>query len=251
MSLNILITGGASGIGLASARAALDRGWRVAIADLSAEGLEAARATLNAGDRVAAYTLDVADEAAVIACVNAAERDFGPLDGLVNSAGIGRDLPALETSAEIFRKILEINLIGSFTVSREVVRHMQARGHGAVVNIASVSGIAGSLGRTAYGSSKAAVLQMTRVMAVEFATKGIRVNAIAPGPIETPMARAIHGPEVRATWHATVPMDRYGAPEEIAGPVVFLLDPAQSSYITGQSLAVDGGFTIGGLLGRT
>ena len=122
-------------------------------------------------------------------------------------------MPALETSVDLFRKMLEVNLIGSFVVSREAAKHMRARGGGSIVNIASVSGIKGNKGRVAYGASKGGVITMTKVMAVELAPLGIRVNAIAPGPIETPLVQEIHTPEVRAAWMTTVP----AAPLRLAG----------------------------------
>jgi NAD(P)-dependent dehydrogenase (short-subunit alcohol dehydrogenase family) len=181
--------------------------------------------------------------------VEAIEAEFGALTGVVNSAGIGRDVPALDTSVDLFRRMLEVNLIGSFVVSREAARHMRARG-GSIVNIASVSGIKGNKGRVAYGASKGGVLTMTKVMAVELASLGIRVNAIAPGPIETPLVQEIHTPEVRAAWMTTVPQRRYGSPAEIAGAAVFLLDDRKSSYVTGQTICVDGGFTAAGIIGE-
>jgi len=170
--------------------------------------------------------------------------------GVVNSAGIARDLPMLATAADTFRRILEVNVIGSFTVAREAARTMRGRG-GAIVNIASVSGIQGNEGRVAYGASKGAVITMSRVMAVELAPLGIRVNVIAPGPIETPMVREVHNQQVRDTWMATVPMRRYGTPEEIAAAAIFLLDGRKSGYVTGQTLCVDGGFTIAGIMTGT
>ncbi|MFL5204957.1 MAG: SDR family NAD(P)-dependent oxidoreductase, partial [Microvirga sp.] len=173
---------------------------------------------------------------------------FGPLTGVVNSAGIGRDVPALDTSVDLFRRMLEVNLIGSFIVSREAAKLMQVRGSGSIVNIASVSGVIGNRGRVAYGASKGGVITMTKVMAVELASIGIRVNAIAPGPIETPLVQEVHTPEVRAAWMTTVPQRRYGSPDEIAGAAIFLLDQRKSSYITGQTICVDGGFSIAGIL---
>jgi NAD(P)-dependent dehydrogenase (short-subunit alcohol dehydrogenase family) len=146
--------------------------------------------------------------------------------------------------------MLEVNLIGSFVISREAARHMRARGAGSIVNIASVSGIMGNKGRVAYGASKGGVLTMTKVMAVELASIGIRVNAVAPGPIETPMVQEIHTPEVRAAWMTTVPQRRYGSPAEIAGAAIFLLDDRKSSYVTGQTICVDGGFTAAGIIGK-
>jgi NAD(P)-dependent dehydrogenase (short-subunit alcohol dehydrogenase family) len=247
----VLVTGGASGIGLAVVEAALGEGWRVIVADLDPGNIDRCRDSLGApGDRVRYEQMNVSDEDTVVRVIAACEAEFGPLTGVVNSAGIGRDVPALDTSVDLFRKMLEVNLIGSFVVSREAARHMRARGAGSIVNIASVSGIMGNKGRVAYGASKGGVLTMTKVMAVELASIGIRVNAVAPGPIETPMVQEIHTPEVRAAWMTTVPQRRYGSPAEIAGAAIFLLDDRKSSYVTGQTICVDGGFTAAGIIGK-
>jgi NAD(P)-dependent dehydrogenase (short-subunit alcohol dehydrogenase family) len=247
----VLVTGGASGIGLAVVEAVLAEGWRAVVADLDPGNLARCKGTLGSqDDRVRYQQMNVADEDAVIRAVEAIEAEFGALTGVVNSAGIGRDVPALNTSVDLFRKMLEVNLIGSFVVSREAARHMRARGGGSIINIASVSGIKGNKGRVAYGASKGGVLTMTKVMAVELAPLGIRVNAIAPGPIETPLVQEIHTPEVRAAWMMTVPQRRYGSPAEIAGAAVFLLDDRRSSYVTGQTICVDGGFTAAGIIGE-
>jgi len=245
----VLVTGGASGIGFAVVEAALAEGWRVFAVDLEQARLDRCRdAWRAAGDRVRLARLDVADEAAVVRTVAAAEAEFGPLDAVVNSAGIGRDVPALETGAELFRKILDVNLVGSFLVAREAAKVMCARGAGSIVNIASVSGIKGNKGRVAYGASKGGVITMTQVMAVELASRGVRVNAIAPGPIETPLVQEVHTPEVRAAWHATVPQRRYGAPADVAAAALFLIDARKSGYVTGQTICVDGGFTAAGIM---
>lgn len=250
MTHTILVTGGASGIGLAITEAILAEGWRVAVADLGEKKLERAQTRLAPfAGRVRFDRFDVADEAAVVTAVEACEREFGVLDGVVNSAGIACDVPVLDTSAELFRKILNVNLIGSFITAREAARRMQSRGRGAIVNIASVSGIRGNAGRVAYGASKAGVIMMTQVMAIELAKHGIRVNAIAPGPIDTPLVSELHNPAAREQWLSRVPQRRYGSPEEIAGAALFLLNHHVSSFITGQTLSVDGGFTGGGLLG--
>jgi NAD(P)-dependent dehydrogenase (short-subunit alcohol dehydrogenase family) len=135
--------------------------------------------------------MDVANEASVIAGLDGCEQGFGPVRGLVNSAGIARDVPFFDTSVELFRKVLDINLIGTFTVAREAGRLMRAHGGGAIVNIASISGQRGNLGRSAYGASKGGVITLTQVMACELAPENIRVNAIAPGPVETPLVRAM------------------------------------------------------------
>ncbi|GGG74021.1 oxidoreductase [Salipiger pallidus] len=244
----ILITGGASGIGYATAEACQKAGFAVAILDMNEAALETARASLPNPDHVLTCAASVTDEAAVEAFCDEIEASFGTLYGVVNSAGIGHDARALDTSADEFRRVLEVNLIGSFTVSKAAARRMLPRGEGAVVNIASVSGMMGNVGRTAYGATKGGVISMTKVMAVELSEHGIRVNAVAPGPIETPLVRDHHTPEMRAGWIDTVPQRRYGTSEEIAQAALFLLDGSKSGYINGQVLAVDGGFTIGGVL---
>jgi NAD(P)-dependent dehydrogenase (short-subunit alcohol dehydrogenase family) len=245
----VIVTGGASGIGLAVVEAILAEGWRAVVADLEQRNLDRCRDVLSpSSNRVRFERMNVADEDEVVRTVAACEAEFGPITGVVNSAGIGRDVPSLDTSVDLFRKMLEVNLIGSFIVSREAAKLMRARGSGSIVNIASVSGVIGNKGRVAYGASKGGVITMTKVMAVELASLGIRVNAIAPGPIETPLVQEVHTPEVRAAWMTTVPQRRYGSPDEIAGAAIFLLDQRKSSYITGQTICVDGGFSIAGIL---
>jgi len=245
-----IITGGASGIGLAIAHALLADGWILILADLKPDALESARAALDPrrSDLVRTVVMDVANEASVIAGIQDCEHGFGPVRGLVNSAGIGRDVPFFETTTALFRQILDINLTGSFTVAREAGKLMRAHGGGAVVNIASVSGQRGNIGRTAYGASKGGVITLTQVMACELAPENIRVNAIAPGPIETPLVKAMHDDTVRAGWLRSVPQRRYASPEEIAGAAAFLLDDTKSSFVTGHVLNVDGGFAAAGLL---
>ncbi len=244
----ILVTGGASGIGFAVVEAALAAGWRVVAADVDGRSLAAARDALGAGDGLRFEQIDVADEDAVAKSVAAIERDFGPLAGVVNSAGIGQNVPALETSAAQFRKILDVNLVGTFLVAREAAKAMRNRGRGAIVNLASVSGITGNLCRAAYGASKGGVVILTKVLAVEFAPLGIRVNAIAPGPIDTPMVKAMHVEAAREVWLSRVPQHRYGAPSEVASMALFLLDAEKSGYITGQTFCVDGGFSAAGII---
>jgi NAD(P)-dependent dehydrogenase (short-subunit alcohol dehydrogenase family) len=248
----VLVTGGASGIGRAIVEAVLAEGWRAIVADLDQTNLDRCRDALGAsGGNLRFELMNVADEEAVVRSIAACEDEFGPLTGVVNSAGIAKDVPALDTSTEMFRRILEVNLIGSFVVSREAGRRMQARGTGSIVNIASVSGILGNEGRVAYGASKGGVITMTKVMAVELAPFGVRVNAIAPGPIETPLVQEVHTAEVRAAWMSTVPQRRYGSPADIAGTAVFLLDGRKSGFVTGQTICVDGGFTIAGIISGT
>jgi NAD(P)-dependent dehydrogenase (short-subunit alcohol dehydrogenase family) len=245
-----IVTGGASGIGLAIARALLGDGWKLILADLAQGPLDAARAELEAlrANATRCIIMDVADEASVIAGLAGCEDGFGPVRGLVNSAGIARDVPFFDTSAELFRKVLDINLTGTFIVAREAGRLMRGRGGGAIVNIASISGQRGNLGRSAYGASKGGVITLTQVMACELAPENIRVNAIAPGPVDTPLVKAMQSDADRAAWLREVPQRRYATPDEIAGAALFLLDDTKASFITGHVLNVDGGFGAAGYL---
>jgi len=241
-----IVTGGASGIGLATVERLIAAGWRVGALDRDAAAL--AKLATAHGDTVRTATLDVTDESATDAVVKDMAAAFGRLDGVVNSAGIGLDKPALDTSVAEFRKVLDVNVTGTFIVSRAAARIMKEQGSGAIVNIASISGMRGSKGRAAYGASKSAVINLTHVMAVELARYGIRVNAIAPGPVESPMVQQVHTPAVRRAYQHHVPMGRYATADEIAAAICFLLDGAQSSYITGAILPVDGGFAGAGMM---
>jgi NAD(P)-dependent dehydrogenase (short-subunit alcohol dehydrogenase family) len=243
-----ILTGGASGIGLACAEALLNAGWKVGILDRDEKALERARERFRGERGVRIGQLDVTDEPAAVAAVSEMAKAFGRLDGVLNSAGIGADVHVLDTPVDLFRKILDINVTGTFIVGRAAARIMKEKGGGAIVNVGSIAGVRGSKGRVAYGASKGAVHNLTKVMAVDLAPFNIRVNAIAPGPVETPLVKAVHTPEVRRAWIQTVPMRRYAAPEEMAGTVLFLLDPAQSGYLTGEIIAIDGGFRGAGMM---
>jgi NAD(P)-dependent dehydrogenase (short-subunit alcohol dehydrogenase family) len=245
----VIVTGGASGIGLGCVERLLAEGWRVVVADRDEAAMQKHFAGIDERELMTAE-VDVTDEDAVERLVARVEAGFAPIAGVVNSAGIGRDVPFLESTAALFREIYEINVIGTFLVAQAVVRRMKTRRSGSIVNMTSVSGLAGNVGRSAYGASKGALVTLTKVMAVELAEFDIRVNAIAPGPVETPLVAQMHTPGARARWNRTVPMNRYGTPDEIAGAVAFLLDPDFSSYLTGQTIAVDGGFMAGGMFGR-
>ncbi|MCL4766533.1 MAG: SDR family oxidoreductase [Hyphomicrobiaceae bacterium] len=243
-----LITGGASGIGLATAEELHAAGWKVVIADIGEEALDEVRQGLGSRPGVRVTRLDVTDEPAVEREVAAVEEELGPIAGVVNSAGIAADKHVFDTPVDLFRRILDINVVGTFIVARAAARQMQKRQRGAIVNLASIAGVRGSKGRSAYGSSKGAVIVLTQVMANDLARHGIRVNAVAPGPVETPMIKALHTAEDRRTWMRFTPMRRYGLPEEIARTICFLLDDTQSSYITGEVIAVDGGFRGAGTM---
>ena len=244
-----LVTGAASGIGLATVTTLVKAGWRVAALDRDEAALATLKATFSDTATVMSFKADVCDEPGIEALVDTIVKKFGRLDGVVNSAGIAADVPALDTSPELFKRILEVNVVGSFIVARSAARSMKASGTGgAIVNIASISGLRGSKGRVAYGASKGAVVTMTQVLANDLAEFGIRVNAIAPGPIETPMVAQVHSAADRELYMRYVPMARYGTPEEIASAVAFLLDGTVSSYITGEILAVDGGYRGAGII---
>ena len=248
---SVIVTGGASGIGFAVVEDLLKEGWRVVAADLAPGAIARARdAFADYGDQVRCMEVDISEETAVADLVATTDEACGPLWGVVNCAGIARDVPALETSAEMFRKILDVNLVGTFLMAREAAKIMKGHGGGSIVNIASVSGIRGNMGRAAYGSSKGGVLTLTKILAVEFATYGIRVNGVAPGPIETPLVKELHTMEAREAWIRTVPLRRYAQPREVCGAISFLLDETKSSFVTGETICVDGGFTSGGLLGN-
>lgn len=243
-----LVTGAASGIGQATVRRLLEAGWKVAAVDREEKALAALAAELAQPRRVFTSRLDVTNEAAAEKAVAMAAEALGGLDGIVNSAGIAADIPALDTPVDLFRKILDVNVVGTFIVARAAARIMKDRGGGAIVNISSVSGVRGGKGRSAYGASKGAVNILTQVLANDLARYNIRVNAVAPGPVDTPMVKAVHTEADRALWLRHVPMRRYARPEEIAGVIEFLLDGTRSGYVTGEIVAVDGGFRGAGII---
>ncbi len=239
-----IVTGAASGIGLATTAVLLHQGWRVVGVDRDAHGLETAAAAL--GDRaVSWHAVDITDEAAVDALVEGS----GDVAGLVNSAGIGIAKRFVDTTPDDLRRQYEVNVVGSFVVAKAVVRALQAaRRRGAIVNLASTAGQRGHLERSAYGASKGAVIVLTQVMAVELATDGIRVNAVSPGPVATPLVDAMHTDAMRARWTALTPQRRYAEPREIAEAIAFLLDETKAGFVTGHVLNIDGGLLAAGLM---
>jgi NAD(P)-dependent dehydrogenase (short-subunit alcohol dehydrogenase family) len=244
-----VVTGAASGIGRATVDVLLSKGWRVAALDRDEAALAEVRATFEKSRDVVALAVDVCSEDVVEAALKVVVDKFGRLDGVVNSAGIAADVPALDTPVDLFKRILDVNVIGSFIVARAAARIMKAaKSGGAIVNISSVSGLRGSKGRVAYGASKGAVVTMTQVLANDLAGFGIRVNAIAPGPIETPMVKQVHSAADRELYMRYIPMARYGTPLELAKAVAFLLDDEAAGYITGEILAVDGGYRGAGII---
>jgi NAD(P)-dependent dehydrogenase (short-subunit alcohol dehydrogenase family) len=189
--------------------------------------------------------LDVSIPADADQAIAAIRARFGRLDALVNNAGIAHFGPMMETSLEVWREIMDVNLTGPFIMTKAAVPLMRETG-GAIVNITSISSLRASTLRVAYGVSKAGLAHLTKQMAVELASYGIRVNAVAPGPVDTEMALKVHSKEIRADYHDAIPLNRYGLPQEQADAIFYLCGP-NSTYITGQILAVDGGFDAAGI----
>lgn len=241
-----VVTGGARGIGLAVAHWFLAHGWRVALWDIDGATLAQTDQALADPERVLAVVCDVSQPDEVAAATARVEAHFGRIDALVNNAGVAVFKPIGETSFAEWQTVLATNLNGPFLCTQAVAPVMRKTGGGAVVNIASISGLRASTLRVAYGTSKAALIHLTKQQATELGTVGIRVNAIAPGPVETEMAKLVHTVAIRKDYHDVIPLERYGTCEEIANAIGFLCSPA-ASYVNGQVLAVDGGFDAAGV----
>ena len=241
-----LITGGARGVGRAMAEALLAAGARVALADNRGDAVAAtAREIDPGGERAIGLALDVCDAAATEDVVEQAERALGPLAGLIACAGITGSAKAEEMPLATWQRVLDVNLTGTFLSCQAVARRLLPRGRGAIVTIASLTGIGGQPGRANYAASKWGVIGLTKTMALEWGRRGVRINCIAPNVIETPLVMQgvphefIYGVIVDRT-----PMARIGQPSEIATAALFLLSDA-ASYVTGVVLPVDGGISAG------
>ena len=241
-----LVTGGARGIGLAIGEWFLAHGHRVALLDIDPATLARTAVTLSQPERVLTVACDVSDPQQVLAAVDRVSRHFGRIDALVNNAGVAVFKPIGETSFAEWRHVMSTNLDGAFLCTQACAPIMIKNGGGAIVNIASISGLRASTLRVAYGTSKAALIHLTKQQAVELGNAGIRVNAIAPGPVDTEMAKLVHSVAIRSDYYDTIPLNRYGTVEEIASATGFLCSAA-ASFVNGQVLAVDGGFDAAGV----
>jgi NAD(P)-dependent dehydrogenase (short-subunit alcohol dehydrogenase family) len=241
-----VVTGAARGIGYAIARKFLELGYRVALLDIDAATLRTAARRLGRHGPVLAQRCDVADPQQVKSAIARVVKRFGRIDALVNNAGIAVFKPILKTTFREWARVLDVNLSGPFLCTQACAPAMLKSGGGAVVNITSISGLRASSLRVAYGTSKAALDHLTRQQAAELGNLGIRVNAVAPGPVDTAMAKKVHTKDIRADYHDAIPLNRYGTEEEIAEVVAFLCSDA-ASYVNGQTLAVDGGFDAAGI----
>jgi meso-butanediol dehydrogenase/(S,S)-butanediol dehydrogenase/diacetyl reductase len=237
-----LITGAARGIGLASTKLFLDLGWHVVMVDIDGEELSSASQDLT---NVTAIEYDVSVPANVEALQRRVAADFGQLDALINNAGLAIFGPIEETSFDQWRRVMANNLDAPFLMV-QAFTELLAKAKGSIVNITSISGFRASTLRVAYGTSKAALAHLTQQQAVELGKYGIRANAIAPGPVNTKLALAVHSPEIRAAYHDVLPLNRYGTEQEIANVIVFLCKE-EASFITGQIIGVDGGFQASGI----
>jgi NAD(P)-dependent dehydrogenase (short-subunit alcohol dehydrogenase family) len=241
-----VVTGGARGIGLAIGRWFLAHGYKVALLDIDAPTLDQAVAELAGPESVLGLHCDVSNPSQVAEAAKAVVGRFGHVDALVNNAGVAVFKPVLQTSFEEWRAVLATNLDGAFLCTQAFGAPMVQRGRGAIVNVASISGLRASTLRVAYGTSKAALIHMTKQHAVELGNAGVRVNVIAPGPVETEMAKLVHTVAIRSDYYDTIPLGRYGTTEEMANTVGFLCSD-EASFINGQVLAVDGGFDAAGV----
>jgi 3-oxoacyl-[acyl-carrier protein] reductase len=243
-----LVTGAGAGIGAAIAARLARDGCMVIAADINEQSAsETAKRLTGEGLPASALQMDVGDAASIAAGFASVAKRHERCDILVNNAGVGRGFPFLDYPLEDWHRTMAINVTGTMLCGQHAARLMKRHGWGRIVNVASASGFRASLARTAYGTSKAAVIGLTRQMAVELAPLGITANAIAPGPVDTPMTREFQSPVMRKNLIRGIPAGRYGTPEEMAAMVSFLASE-DAAYVTGHTFPVDGGLLAAGVL---
>ncbi|WP_319826460.1 SDR family oxidoreductase [Thalassovita sp.] len=243
MTKTAIVTGAARGIGLATARMFLDMGWNVALVDRDKD--ELSRATADLGRAALAIPNDISDPDQAEDMVAVTLAAFGQVDALVNNAGVAEFGPIEETDFACWRRVMATNLDGVFLCTQAATPALKHT-RGAVVNIASISGLRASTLRVAYGTSKAAVIQLTKQQAAELGEYGIRANCVCPGPVRTKLAMAVHSQDIIDAYHDAIPLNRYGSEQEIAEVITFLCSD-KASYVTGQVIAADGGFESTGV----
>ena len=239
------VTGASQGIGAAIAETLARDGYDVAVSSTQPAKLEGLLANLKAaGARAVPVALDVRQQSSIEQAMAAVTGAFGHLDVLVNNAGIPLKKPALELAPAEWDAVMQVNLAGAFFMSQQMGRHLVAtKRPGCIVNISSTHGLIGLQERAAYGIAKAGVIHMTRMLAYEWAEHGIRVNAVAPGRVDTPSrAGSLADPKFREAMLGRIPLHRFGTSDEVAGAVRYLASP-EAAYITGQTLVLDGGLT--------
>ena len=237
-----IVTGAARGIGLATADVMREMGWRVVLVDCDGDELQA---VAGARDNALAVDADVSNPQDVGRMIREALAWGGRLDALVNDAGIARFGPVEDTLFDTWREVMATNLDGVFLCTQSAIPALRET-QGAVVNITSISGLRASTLRVAYGTSKAAVIHLTKQYAAELGEYGIRVNCVAPGPVRTKLAMAVHTQEIIDAYHDAIPLNRYGSERELAEVIAFLCSD-KASFVTGQVVAVDGGFDATGV----
>ena len=237
-----IVTGAARGIGLATAQLFKDNGYKVALVDKDQDELNN---LFNNDDSTKQFYADISKETDLQNLFNEILNWYGRIDVLVNNAGVADFGNIEETDFYRWNKVMRTNLDGVFLCSQKAIPHLK-KSKGNIVNIASISGLRASTLRVAYGTSKAAVIQLTKQQAAELGEYGIRANCIAPGPVKTKLAMAVHSQDIIDAYHDAIPLNRYGTELEIANGIYFLASE-KASYITGQVLAVDGGFEATGV----
>lgn len=237
-----LVTGAARGIGLATSKLFIEQGWKVAMIDRDGDELTQATSAMTDGK---AFIFDVSVPQQVDQMIDNVLSEFGRIDAVVNNAGVADFLPVEETSFAAWRRIMETNLDGVFLVSQAAIPALKET-KGAIVNIGSISGLRASTLRVAYGTSKAAVIHMTKQQAAELGEYGIRANCVCPGPVKTKLAMAVHSTDIISAYLDAMPLGRYGTENEIAEVIHFLCSD-KASFVTGQIVAADGGFETTGV----
>lgn len=238
-----IVTGAAQGIGRRTAEVLAERGYSLVLTDLQSCG-ETLSAVQNCSAPAVQELGDVSEEETAVRVAGAAKTEFGRIDVLVNNAGISHISPAEQITAADFRRVQEVNLLGPFLMCREAGRVMLEQHSGSIINIASIAGLLGIADRAAYNASKHGLIGLTRTLAAEWGGRGVRVNAVCPGWVKTPMDVAPQAAGLYTDSDITgrVPMGRFATPDDIASAIAFLADPQQSGFVNGHTLSVDGGW---------